>query len=123
MILDKQRGYNGNPKHLLGKIYGKYCSCARTRNIGLGTEISSGLRPVPENFEILEFFGILERIGKELATRINNSLNLTRSTMSKGRRSRTIIRAIPSVISIGLTIFRVSFCTCDRHFISIQFLF
>ena len=45
------------------------------------------------------------------------------STISKDRRSRIIIRAIPSVLSFGLTIFRVSFCTCDKFYIdSVSFL-
>ena len=40
-----------------------------------------------------------------------------------GTRSRTIIRAILSVISYGLTIFRVSFCTYDKSYIdSVSFL-
>ena len=61
--------------------------------------------------------------GKGLGTRINNSLKPTPSTVSKGRRSRTIIRAIPFVISFGLTIFRVSFCTRDKFYIdSVSFL-
>ena len=61
--------------------------------------------------------------GKGLVTRINNSLKPTPSTISKGRRSRTIIRAIPFVISFGLTIFRASFCTCDKFYIdSVSFL-
>ena len=60
--------------------------------------------------------------GKGLGTSLNNSLKPKLSTISKGRRSRTIIRAIPSVISFGLTIFRVSFCTNVTNFISIQLL-
>ena len=47
--------------------------------------------------------------GNGLVTRTNNSLQPISSTISKGRRSRTIIRAIPSVLSFGLTIFRVSY--------------
>ena len=59
------------------------------------------------------------RFGKILSTSLNNSLKPTSSTVSKGRRSRTIIRAIP----FGLTIFRVSFCTCDKFYIdSVSFL-
>ena len=86
-------------------------------------EISSGSGRVPENFEIFEFIGIPERVGKGLVTRINNSLKPTPSTISKDRRSRTTIRAIPSVVSFGLTIFRVSFCTCDKFYIdSVSFL-
>ena len=62
-------------------------------------------------------------LGKGLVTRINNSLKPTPSTISKGRRSRTTVRAIPSVISFGLTIFGVSFCTCDKFYIdSVSFL-
>ena len=61
--------------------------------------------------------------GKGLVTRINNSLKPTPSTILKVRRSRTIIRAIPTVISFGLKIFRVSFCTCDKFYIdSVSFL-
>ena len=61
--------------------------------------------------------------GKGFGTSLNNSLKPMASTVSKGRRSRTIIRAIPSVISFGLTIFRVSFCTCDKFYIdSVSFL-
>ena len=78
---------------------------------------------VPENFEILEFIGKELGFGKGLGTSLNNSLKPTPSTISKGRRSRTIVRAIPSVISFGLTIFRVSFCTCDKFYIdSVSFL-
>ena len=59
--------------------------------------------------------------GKGLEKNLNNSLKL--STISKGRRSRTIIRTIPSVISFGLAIFRVSFCACDKFYIdSVSFL-
>ena len=72
-----------------------------------------------ENFEILEFIVILERAEiLLLLTRINNLLKLSLSTISKDRRSRTIIRAIPSIISFG-----VSFCTCDKFYIdSVSFL-
>ena len=73
---------------------------------------------VPENFEILELIEIPGRVGI-----LNNSLKPTPLTISKDRRSRTIIRAIPSVISFGLRIFRVSFCTCDKfHIDSVSFL-
>ena len=61
--------------------------------------------------------------GEGLVTRINNSSKPTPSTTSKGRRSGTIIRAIPSVVSFGLTIFSISFCTCDKFYIdSVSFL-
>ena len=60
---------------------------------------------------------------KGLGTSLNNSLKPTPSTISKSRISRTIIRAIPSVIFFGLTIFRVSFSTCDKFYIvSVSFL-
>ena len=88
-------------------------------------EISSGSGRVFENFEILEFIGIHERVGiRERIGNINNSLKPTPPTVSKDRRSRTIIRAIPSVLSFGLiTNFRVSFCTCDKFYIdSVSFL-
>ena len=63
-----------------------------------------------ENIEILEFIGILERVG------IRKGIGSTPSTISQ-------IRAIPSVISFGLTIFRVSFCTRDKFYIdSVSFL-
>ena len=62
-------------------------------------------------------FGFWKRLG----TNLNNTLKP--STISKSRRSRTIIRTIPSVISFGLTVFRVSFCTCDKFYIdSVSFL-
>ena len=61
--------------------------------------------------------------GKGLVTGINNSLKPTPSTISKGRRSRIIIRTILFVTSFCLTIFRVSFCTCDKFYIdSVSFL-
>ena len=55
--------------------------------------------------------------GKGLGISLNNSLKPTPSTVSKDRRSRTTIRATPSVISFGLTIFRLSFCTYDKFYI------
>ena len=70
-------------------------------------------------------FSNLSGFSKELGfgTSLNNSLKPMSSTVSKGRRSRTIVRTIPSVISFGLTIFRVSFCTCDKFYIdSVSFL-
>ena len=59
--------------------------------------------------------------GKRLGT--HNSLKPTPLTISKSRRSRTIIQAIPSVIFFDLTIFRVSFCICEKFYInSVSFL-
>ena len=57
--------------------------------------------------------------GRGLGTSLNNSLKPTSSTVSKGRRSRTIVRAIPSV---DLTIFRISFCTRDKFYIRFSFV-
>ena len=74
-------------------------------------------------FSDLSGFAKELRFGKGLGTSLNNSLKPTPSTVSKDRRSRTNIRAIPFVISFDLTIFRVSFCTCDKFYIdSVSFL-
>ena len=114
--------------------------CARTRNYRVGSKTRSFFRIVTGEQKISRLsnlsgfwkepgyskesrFSKELEFGKGLATRINNSLKPTPSTLSRGHRSRTIVRAIPSVISFGLTIFRVSFCTCDKFYIdSVSFL-
>ena len=105
--------------------------CARNIGSGWEYEIFSGSGRISENLRFSNLSGFSKEsgfpkelgFGKELKISLNNWLKSTSSTVSKGRRSKTIIRTIPSVISFGLTIFRVSFCTCDKFYIdSVYFL-
>ena len=68
--------------------------------------------------------GISKELGFVKGTSLNNSLKPTPSIVSKSRRSRTIIRAMPSVISFGLTIFRVSFAifSSSHTLLKLQYL-